>query len=69
VELLLEPDGEGTCITIDERAEGWIGGMVPHLLTSPLIAMRNAEALRRLGAMAWARAAALGRTPDGPARS
>ncbi|MEH3054655.1 MAG: SRPBCC family protein [Patulibacter minatonensis] len=64
VELTLEPDGEGTCITIDERAEGWVGGVIPHFVTSPLIAIRNAEALRRLASMAWARAAALGRTPD-----
>lgn len=55
VELILEPDGEGTCITIDERAEGGFAGMLPHALTSPLIALRNAEGLRRLAAMAWTR--------------
>lgn len=65
VELTLERDGEGTCIAIAERAEGWMGGLVPHLITSPLIGVRNAEALRRLAAMAWARAAALGRAPTG----
>ncbi|MBO9534756.1 MAG: SRPBCC domain-containing protein [Solirubrobacteraceae bacterium] len=59
VELTLEPDGDGTCITIDERATGWIGGAIPDLVTSPLIALRNAEALRRLASMAWARRAAL----------
>jgi uncharacterized protein YndB with AHSA1/START domain len=61
VELTLAADGEGTCITIDERARGGLGGIVPDVITSPLIAVRNAEALRRLAAMAWARAAALGR--------
>lgn len=59
VELTLTPDGQGTMITIDERATGWIGGAMPSFVTSPLIAIRNAEALRRLAAMAWARAAAL----------
>lgn len=60
VELVLEADGDGTCLTLDERAEGWLGGAIPHALTSPLIAVRNAEALRRLAAMAWARQAARG---------
>lgn len=55
VEITLAPDGEGTCITIDEKARGWIGGLTPDFVTSPLIAVRNAEALRRLAAMAWTR--------------
>jgi uncharacterized protein YndB with AHSA1/START domain len=64
VELTLAPDGEGTCVTITELAEGGLGGLAPHFVTSPFIALRNAEALRRLASMAWARAAALGRAPD-----
>lgn len=64
VELTLRPDGEGTRVTIDEQARGGLGGIVPHLLTSPLIAVRNAEALRRLSGMAWTRAAALGHLAD-----
>lgn len=55
VELTLTADGDGTCVTIDERASGGLGGLLPHLMTSPLIALRNAEGLRRLAAMAWAR--------------
>lgn len=55
VDLRLEADGDGTCITIDERAEGGIAGLVPHAVTSPLIALRNADGLRRLAAMAWTR--------------
>lgn len=64
VELTLEADGGGTTITIDERAEGGMAGVVPHFITSPLIAARNADGLRRLAGMAWARAAALDREPD-----
>lgn len=64
VELVLEPDGEGTCVTITERAEGGMAGVVPNFMTNPLIGFRNADGLRRLAGMAWARAAALGRAPD-----
>ncbi|MDQ8046784.1 MAG: SRPBCC family protein [Patulibacter sp.] len=64
VELQLRPDGEGTCVTITERAKGGVAGLAPHFLTAPFIALRNADALRRLSAMAWARAAALERAPD-----
>lgn len=64
VEITLAVDGTGTCISITERAEGGLAGLVPHMITGPLIGLRNAEALRRLAAMAWARAAALGRTPE-----
>lgn len=62
--LELEPEAAGTVITIDERAEGGAAGLVPHFVTSPLIAARNADGLRRLAGMAWARAAALDHEPD-----
>ncbi|MDO9352174.1 MAG: SRPBCC family protein [Solirubrobacteraceae bacterium] len=64
VELVLEPDGEGTCVSLTERAEGGLGGFFPGFVTGPPIAVRNAAALRRLAGMAWARAAALGQAPD-----
>jgi uncharacterized protein YndB with AHSA1/START domain len=69
VELTMERDGDGTCVTITERAEGGLGGLAPHFATAPFIALRNADALRRLAGMAWARAAALGRAPDDPPSS
>src|ERR1700712_4007349 len=64
VELILTPDGDGTCVSITERAEGGALRPVPNLMLAPFIALRNADALRRLAAMSWARAAALGRAPD-----
>lgn len=63
VDLRLEANGGGTLITIDERARGGLAGALPQFTTSPLIAIRNTEALRRLSAMAWARAAALDHLP------
>lgn len=67
VELILEPDGVGTCVSLTERAEGGIAGVFPNFLTGPFIGLRNADGLRRLAGMAWARSAALGRAPDDPA--
>jgi uncharacterized protein YndB with AHSA1/START domain len=69
VELTLEPSDGGTSLSIEERAEGGFGGLVPNLFTSPLIAMRNAEALRRLAGMAWARAAVQGHVVPTPQRA
>lgn len=63
VEMRLAADGEGTCITIDEYVTGGITRAIPRLLTSPLIGVRNADGLRRLAGMAWARGAALGHAP------
>lgn len=48
----------GTRVSIDERAAGGAAGMLPQFATSPLIGIRNAESVRRLGAMIWARATA-----------
>lgn len=64
VELTLRPERDGTFVTITEQAHGGLAGPVPELLLGPFIALRNADAMRRLAAMAWARAAALGRAPD-----
>ena len=59
VELSLETQDGGTCITIDEYATGGLGRLAPRLVSSPIIAFRNSDALRRLAAMAWTRAHAL----------
>lgn len=67
VDLVLEPDGDGTCVTITEKAEGGLAGLAPNFMTNPFIGLRNADALRRLAGMAWARSAALGRAIDDPA--
>lgn len=64
VDLRLAPDGDGTCVTLTEKARGGFAGPVPDVLLAPAIALRNADALRRLAGMAWARAAALERAPD-----
>ena len=56
VELLFEPDGEGTCVTMIETVDSGPGGLVPDVLLAPMLKLRNADALRRLAAMAWTRA-------------
>lgn len=61
VELTLESQDDGTCITIDEYVTGGLSRVAPRLVTSPLLAVRNADALRRLAAMAWTRAHAMPR--------
>lgn len=66
VELILEPSNGGTCIRMFEKAERGLARWVPHLLTDPMLGLRNADALRRLAAMAWARAAARGAIPAEP---
>lgn len=58
VTLTFTPRDGGTDITINERATGGLAGLIPDVAASPLIAMRNAESVRRLAAMAWARATA-----------
>lgn len=57
VTVVLAPEGEGTLIKLTEVAERGLAGFVPNLLTDPLLSFRNADSLRRLAAMAWARAA------------
>ncbi|WP_205696811.1 SRPBCC family protein [Conexibacter sp. SYSU D00693] len=64
VALCFEPDGEGTCMTIDETFESGPLSYVPRPLMAPAIAFRNEDGLRRLAAMAWTRAATLDRAPD-----
>lgn len=64
VELRFTPEGEGTCITMTERPTGGVAGAVPGLLVDPMLRLRNTEAVRRLGAMAWARSAARGADGD-----
>lgn len=58
VELRFTREGDGTRITMEERPTGGIAGALPDPLLAPLLRLRNAEAVRRLGAMAWSRAAA-----------
>ncbi|HYF24805.1 MAG TPA: SRPBCC domain-containing protein [Baekduia sp.] len=64
VELVFEPDGEGTQMTIDEVLHGGMAGLVPNAVIAPFMNMRNEDGLRRLAGMAWTRAATLGRAPD-----
>jgi hypothetical protein len=56
VDLHLRPVPDGTIISIEEHVTGGLARALPRFVTSPLIAMRNADALRRLAAMAWTRA-------------
>lgn len=56
VELELRAERGGTCIAIDERINGGALRVLPRFLTSPLLALRNADGLRRLAAMAWVHA-------------
>jgi len=49
IELRLEPDGEGTAVTMTERLLAGPGRYV-GLLVEPLLVLRNAEALSRLAA-------------------
>lgn len=61
VDLRLSADRGGTCISIDERVSGGALRVIPRVLTSPAIALRNLEALRRLAAMAWTQDSAASR--------
>ena len=49
IELRLEPDGEGTAVTMTEHLLAGPGRYV-GLLVEPLLVLRNAEALSRLAA-------------------
>ncbi len=49
IELRLEPDGEGTAVTMTERLLAGPGRYI-GLLVEPLLVLRNAEALSRLAA-------------------
>lgn len=53
VDIRLEESKGGTCIKIDERVSGGAARILPRFVTSPALAVRNLEALRRLAAMAW----------------
>lgn len=55
VELRVQPDGEGTRITMEETLDEGPLGLVPQALLDPFLALRNADGLRRLAAMAWTR--------------
>lgn len=61
VELRFSPERGGTRIAMTERPTGGLVGALPNVLLDPLVRLRNTEAVRRLGAMAWARSAAVGR--------
>jgi len=56
VELRIEPAGNGSKVTIVEDATRGPGSYVPKAVRQPLIALRNAETLRRLAYMAEGRA-------------
>ncbi len=64
VELDLRASKGGTCITIDEWVDGGALRVLPRFVTSPPIALRNADALRRLAAMAWVRSEARQASPS-----
>lgn len=59
VDLRISAERDGTLVSIEEHVTGGLARLAPRLVTSPLIAMRNADGLRRLAAMAWARRQAL----------
>lgn len=56
VVLELRPLRDGTCVTITETVHGGLLGVVPNIVQAPFMSLRNADALRRLAAMAWTRA-------------
>lgn len=71
VDISLSEAGDGTCIRIDEYVTGGALRLLPRAATSPLINLRNADALRRLAGMAWVqaqgrRAFADGNRPSAP---
>lgn len=55
VTLTFTPHDNGTTIRMGEEATGGLAGIPPSFTTDPLIRLRNAESVRRLAAMAWAR--------------
>ncbi len=55
IEVRIEPAGGGSKITLVEDATRGPGRFVPKVLRQPVIAVRNAETLRRLAYMAEAR--------------
>lgn len=55
VTLTFTPKDDGTTISLGERAVGGLVGIPPAFTTDPFIRLRNAESVRRLSAMAWAR--------------
>jgi uncharacterized protein YndB with AHSA1/START domain len=52
VDIRLEPDGEGTHLVMYEHAAGALGGMLPDLVTDPLIHIRNRASVARLRRLA-----------------
>ncbi|MCF6377873.1 SRPBCC family protein [Nocardioides KLBMP 9356] len=56
VELLLEPRGADTLVTIKEQATGGPGALVPKVVQDPQLHLRNVEALRRLAFLVEGRA-------------
>ena len=56
VELLLEPAGEGTKLTMVEDPAGWTSPLKLNPAVQLLIRLRNVETLRRLKAIAERRA-------------
>lgn len=56
VRITLEPQGEGTLVTIHEDAHSGPGRLVPSPLRQPPLAWRNTETLRRLAFVAERRA-------------
>jgi uncharacterized protein YndB with AHSA1/START domain len=56
VAIVLEAEGAGTRVTIEEDASSGPGVLVPRPVRSPAIAWRNTETLRRLAFIAERRA-------------
>ena len=56
VEILLEPEGTGTEVTLKEQATAGPGALVPKAVQDPQLHLRNVEALRRLAFLVEGRA-------------
>ena len=52
VELILEPDGSGTRVTMIETPVGGLAGPIHNPVFDAGLRLRNAESLRRLGKLA-----------------
>ncbi len=65
IELRIEPDGDGSELTIVEDVSRGPSRFVPAFVRQPAIALRNTETLRRLGYLAERRSSP--DSGDGPA--
>ena len=56
VEIVLEPSGPDTRVTMVEQATGGPGALIPKAIQDPQLHLRNIEALRRLAFLVQGRA-------------